>query len=112
MNTSFTTTGEPVPPRQDEDYGQQTRSDVAIVKLADRAFIILSIISIIGLAIAYQHFCGVPMAELNTKLNNTEKKLQDAHECENNHYNCMLHFNCSSQCEHLICFFSNSSTGV
>ena len=56
------------------------------MKLAKQAFIILSIISIIGLAIAYQNFCEAPMAELKTKLNNTEKKLQSANKCESNHY--------------------------
>ena len=75
---------EPVLPRQNEDYcTQQTRKDGA--KLAGKCFIILSIISIIGLAIAYQYFCEAPMAELNTKLN-TEKKIQAARECESNHY--------------------------
>ena len=65
-----------------EDYWiQLTRRDV--VKLAKQAFIILSIISIIGLAIAYQYF---PMAELNTKLKDTENKLQSANKCESNHY--------------------------
>ena len=73
---------EPTLPRQDEDYCiQRTRRDV--VKQAGKAFIILSIISIIGLAIAYQYFCEAPMAELNTKLKNAEKKMQAAHECEN-----------------------------
>ena len=72
--------GPVLPSRQDEDYCiQLTRKDV-------KAFIILSIISILGLAIAYQYFCEAPMAELKTKLNNTEKKMQAAHECENNHY--------------------------
>ena len=55
------------------------------MKLAGQAFIILSIISI-GLAIAYQYCCEAPMAELNTKLNNTENKLQSANKCESNHY--------------------------
>ena len=77
---------EPVLQKQDKDYCiQLTRRDV--VKLAGKVFIILSIISFVGLAIAYQHFsCEAPMAELNTKLNNTEKKLQSANKCENNHY--------------------------
>ena len=72
----------PVLPRQDEDYCiQLTRRDV--VKLAG----FLSIISIIGLAIAYQYFCDAPMAELNTKLKNTEKEMRAAHKCnKNNHY--------------------------
>ena len=52
------------------------------MKLAGKAFIILSTISIIGLAIAYQYFCEAPMAELNTKLNTTEKKMQAAYDCE------------------------------
>ena len=55
-----------------------------VVKLA---FTILSVVSIIGLVIAYQYFCDqTPMAELNTKLNTTEKKMQAAHKRENNHY--------------------------
>ena len=56
------------------------------MKLAGKALVISSIISIIGLAIAYQYFCEAPMAEINTKLKNTEKKMQAARECENNHY--------------------------
>ena len=74
---------EPVLPGQDKECIQLTRRDA--VKLAVKAFIILSII---GLAIAYQcqYFCEAPMAELNTKLNDTEKKLQSANKCESNHY--------------------------
>ena len=85
VNTFFTTTGEPVSRKQDEDSIKPTKGDA--VPLVDRAFIILSIISIIGLAIAYQHFCGAPIAELNTKLKTNEKEMQAAHKCENNHYN-------------------------
>ena len=76
---------EPILTRQDEDYCiQHTRRD--IVKLAGKDFIILSIILIVWLAIAYQYFCKAPMAELNTTLKNTEKKLQSATKCEKNHY--------------------------
>ena len=80
---------EPVLPRQDEDYCiQLTRRDVGI------AFVI----SIIGLAIAYQYFCEAPMAALNTKLKNTGKEIQAAHESEKMF---MLDYNCSSQCDNL-----------
>ena len=82
---------EPVLQRQDKDYCiQHTRRD--IVKLDGKAFIILSIISIVGLAIAYQYCCEAPMAELNTKLNNTEKKMQAAYKCKKNHASLQLFF--------------------
>ena len=74
---------EPVLPGQDKECIQLTRRDA--LKLAGKAFVVLSIISIIGLAIAYQCFCVAPMAELNTKLKNA-MEMQAAYECENNHY--------------------------
>ena len=54
----------------------------------------IAIISIL-LAIACQYYCEAPMAELNTKLNNTEKKMQAAYECENMHA-CNHYGYCSS----------------
>ena len=81
VTAEFAQRQEPVLPRQDEYYCiQLTRRDA--VKLAGIAFVI----SIIGLAIAYQYFCEAPMAALNTKLNDTGKEIQAAHECEKNVY--------------------------
>ena len=63
----------------------RTRKDV--VELAKIALIILSIVSIMGLAIAYQYYYIKPapeeaaMSELSSKLKNTETELQTANKC-------------------------------
>ena len=59
-----------------------TRNDVVNSKRAKKAFIVLSIVSVIviGIAIAYQYVCITPeeaaMAELNTKPKNIVEEMQ------------------------------------